>query len=237
MSTLPLGSIWSKRSAIAIPNASTVAAVSAEPPAKSTLPLAAGCAAKVDSGNAVSVVIATVPVLLGNVIVLSAVGSVTAKVVSKLSAVEPSKTILVKAGLAAKSTLILLFETVVVKLSPPSKFKVSVPTVTLSLDPLSALTVNTVDMAAVPIDVTSPFALAVITGICVVLPTADVSLFTVASVTAPLLATVKSPLNCPCAIKVPVALGNVIVLSAVGSVTVKVVSKLSAVLPSNTTVR
>jgi hypothetical protein len=138
------------------------------PPAKSTFPDAAGCCVNVDCGNDVSLVIATVPVLLGNVIVLSAVGSVTCTVVSKLSAVEPSNTMLpptvklVMLGLASKAIEISLFETVVVMFDPPEKSSVSVPTVTVSLEPLSAPTVNTVDIEAVPTDVTSPFALAVI---------------------------------------------------------------------------
>ena len=190
----------------------------------------------------ISLVIATVPDLFGNVIVLSAVGSVTVKVVSKLSAVLPSNTTLpptvkfVILGLASRAIAILLSLTVVVILLPPSKFSVSVAKETVSFDPLSAPTVNDVVILAVDIDVTSPFALAVITGIAVELPVALVSEFTVASVIAPLDDTVASPLKSPCVSKLPVELGKVIVLSAVGSVTAKVVSKLSAVLPSNTIV-
>ena len=66
----------------------------------------------------------TVPVVSGNVIVLSAVGSVTCTVVSKLSAVLPSKTMLpptvklVTLGLASKAISISLFETVVVMFDP-----------------------------------------------------------------------------------------------------------------------
>ena len=95
------------------------------------------------------------PEELGNVIVLSAVGSVTVKVVSKLSAVLPSNTTLpptvkfVILGLASKAIAILLLLTVVVMLLPPSKFSVSVAKATVSLLPLSAPTVNDVVILAV----------------------------------------------------------------------------------------
>ena len=120
-------------------------------------------------------------------------------------------------GLASKATAILLLLTVVVMLLPPSKFSVSVAKATVSLLPLSAPTVNDVVILAVDKDVTSPFALAVITGIAVELPVALVSEFTVASVIAPLDDTVASPLKSPCVSKLPVEFGKVIVLSAVGA--------------------
>ena len=157
----------SNKSPINAPKASVVAAVTA--PA-SWLPLAAGCSTNVDCGNAVSLVIATVPDLLGKVRVLSAVGSVTANVVSKLSAVEPSNIKLVTVGLASKAIDISLFETVVVMFEPPEKSKVSVASDTVSFDPLSAPTVKVVVIDAVDTAVTSPFAFTVTTGIAVALP-------------------------------------------------------------------
>ena len=74
---------------------------------------------------------ATVPEPSWKVIVLSVVGSVTCKTVSKLFAVLPSKVTVpptvkfVILGLASKATAILLSLTVVVILLPPSKFSVS----------------------------------------------------------------------------------------------------------------
>ena len=112
--------MWSNKLDVITWNASTIASKGVSPPAKSAFPCAAGCSVSVDCGNDVSLVIATVPDLLGIVIVLSAVGSVTPNVVSKLSAVEPSNTMLpptvklVTLGLASKAIEISLFETVVV---------------------------------------------------------------------------------------------------------------------------
>ena len=109
----------------------------------------------------------------------------------------------------------------------------SVAKETASSEPLSAATVNVVTIVAVDMAVTRPFALTVITGIDVVLPKLPVLLLTVANVNAPDVAIVASPDTSAVTTKVPVELGKVIVLSAVGSVTAKVVSKLSAVEPSN----
>ena len=187
-------------SAIGTEKASTILSNGVSPPAKSTLPEAAGWSTIVDSGNAVSLVNATVPVLLGKVSVLSAVGSVTCKVVSKLSAVEPSNTMLpptvklVMLGLASKAIEISLFETVVVILLPPVKFNVSVASATASSDPLSAPTVKLVVIEAVDMAVIKPLPFTVTIGIAVELPKAPVFEFTVASVNAPDVATVASPL-------------------------------------------
>jgi hypothetical protein len=80
-------------------------------------------------------VVITVPETLGKVIVLSAVGSVTASVVSKLSAVEPSNTIvgLLIVGVLIVGLVKVLFVNVSVVVLPTSvsvvagKVKVMLP--------------------------------------------------------------------------------------------------------------
>ena len=52
----------------------------------------------------------------------------------------------------------------------PTKFKVSVPTVTVSSEPVSAPIVKMLEVAAVVTAVTLPFASTVITGIALELP-------------------------------------------------------------------
>jgi hypothetical protein len=64
----------------------------------------------------------------------------------------------------------LLVTVVSISLLVPTKFKVSVPTVTVSSLPLSAPIVNTLEVAAVLTAVTLPFASTVITGIALELP-------------------------------------------------------------------
>ena len=80
------------------------------------------------------------------------------------------------------ATDMLLLDIVVVNPVPPAIVSVSVPIVTLSLLPLSAASVRTVDIAAVVTLVISPLPFTVITGIAVVEPKAPVVLFTVANV-------------------------------------------------------
>ena len=93
----PFGSAISyKFEDVAIPKASVaVASNGVSPPARSvSSPDAVGKTNNVEFVNPKSVVKATVPELSGKVIVLSAVGSVTVSVVSKVSSVAPSKVIL-----------------------------------------------------------------------------------------------------------------------------------------------
>ena len=130
-------------------------------------------------------------------IVLSAVGSVTARVVSKESAVEPSNIISLIFGLVK-----VLF------------VSVSVPVNETKLSPCNPA----LNSPRVPVNVPKSSR-----SICNVLALLLIVLFVNVSVVA-------LPTS------VSLAFGNVIVLSAVGSTTAKVVSKLSAVLPSNTIV-
>ena len=92
--------------------------------------------------------------------------------------------------------LTLLFVTALVNPVPPAKVSVSVPSVIVSvpLSPAISVVVTMLTLCVLTA-VTKPFAFTVTTGIAEPLPKLPTLLFTVARVAAPLLATVKSPLN------------------------------------------
>ena len=222
----------------------------------------------------VAVVKETVPVKLGNVIVLSAVGSVTTNVVSCASAVAPSKTILASvnvnvvavkfvivgvlivglvkvllvnvwepvsvATVESTATVIVLPEPVVSIPVPPAIVNVSLSK-SIAIVPLSEVisksSAVTVESTYALIDCwVANFVLlseAILSSSNIALPetavfkTALVRVGVVRVLFVSVSVFVKSE-------TVPVTFGNVIVLSAVGSVTTNVVSCASAVAPSKT---
>ena len=145
----------------------------------------------------VSPVVTTVPVTSGNVIVLSAVGSVTVNVVSKSLAVAPSNTSVKLPATAPETVAALIVGAVNVLF-----VSVSLPVKETKLSPCKAV----LNSAKEPVKVFEPKSIVLLDRVAV----------------------------SSCNTTVPVALGNDIVLSAVGSTTVNVVSLVSSVAPSNT---